>query len=229
MSDADFAEAVLRSLEKLDTACLDFIDADTAKPHDLQIVRQRFRDLNASIVELLSHDLLQLDALAMKVLQSSPGKWASRFREELTGGQATNVEDLHRHVRRRHPSLFNLAKLLRGQPKDAKQQPASGAAIAGLGQPPAVQRAWAQYQGAVQARPDLEGHGTDREVYDFVKHTCMTDNDGIQLPAFNTWQRYLRSARRALNCRKHQPRYGRPHGSSIVHQNQIETGSEPDF
>lgn len=119
MTDADFAEAVLRSLEKLDTACLDFIDADTANPRDLQLVSQSFRHVNDCIAALLNHDLLRLDELAMKVLQSAPGAWSSRLREEITAGQATNVADLHCRVRRRHPSLLNLAKLLRGKQQDA--------------------------------------------------------------------------------------------------------------
>jgi hypothetical protein len=122
MSDADFAEAVLRHLEKLDTACLDFIEADSANPRDdaaLRVVQQRFRDVDACKAELLSHDLLRLDGLAMNVLQSSPGEWSVRFRDDLVGQQSANVSDLHERIRRRHPSLHNLAKLLRGKGNDA--------------------------------------------------------------------------------------------------------------
>lgn len=115
MSDGPFAEAVLRSLEKLDSACLDFIDADNTIPRDLNAVRQRFRDIGASKAELLSHDLLRLDALAMKVLQSSPGEWSIRFIEDLADGQAGNAEQLHRSIRRRHSPLLTLIQLLRGR------------------------------------------------------------------------------------------------------------------
>ena len=115
MSDADFVEAVLRSLEKLDATCLRFVDADTTKPRDLQVVQQRFRDVQVCIAELLNCDLLRLDALAMEILQSSPGDWANRLRNEIIGGQAADVDELHRRARRRHPSLLNLTKLLRGK------------------------------------------------------------------------------------------------------------------
>jgi hypothetical protein len=94
---------------------------------------------------------------------------------------------------------------------------------AGLeGLKPAVRRAWGLYQSAVAACPDLGQPGTtDLKVYDFLKGTLAGEQDGFRLPAFDTWQRYLSTARRALNCRKHEPRHARPHGRSIVREGQI--------
>jgi hypothetical protein len=90
MSDAAFVEEVLRSLEALDTACLDFLAADKTIPRDLQLVAHLvdktiprdlqlvahlFRRVNACKAALLHHDLVRLDALARQVLASPPGDW----------------------------------------------------------------------------------------------------------------------------------------------------------
>lgn len=115
VTDVEFVETVLRDLEKLDAACLDFLAADSANPRKLEAVVHKGRCIDASKAELLTHDLLQLDKLAMQVLQSSPGEWAIRFREDVTGAGSGHIERLHRLVRRRHRSLLNLAKLLRGR------------------------------------------------------------------------------------------------------------------
>lgn len=119
MSDADFAASIFCSLERLDKSCLDFIEADRAIPRDnpdLEVNRQKlFRSVNDCKAELLSHDLLRLDALAMAILQSSRGEWGFRFREDVDNGQAGNVSQLHRRIRRRHSPLLTLVKLLCGR------------------------------------------------------------------------------------------------------------------
>lgn len=103
----------------------DFSEADNAPSRDPQLVLQKLRHIDACKAELLNHDLLRLDKLAKDVLQSSPGEWAIRFREDVTGAQSGNIEQLHGLVRRRHPSLLNLAKLLRGRESgEAEQTPA---------------------------------------------------------------------------------------------------------
>jgi hypothetical protein len=113
MSDAAFVEEVLRSLEALDTACLEFLAADKTIPRDLQLVTRLFRRVNDCKDALLHHDLLRLDALAGQVLASSPGDWSIRFREDVVG-QTTDVEALVRRIRRRHNPLIHLAGLLDG-------------------------------------------------------------------------------------------------------------------
>jgi hypothetical protein len=125
MSDAAFVEEVLRSLEALDTACLDFLAADKTIPRDLQLVAHLFRRVNACKAALLHHDLVRLDALAGHVLASPPGDWSIRFREDVAG-QTTDVEALVRRIRHRHHPLIHLAGLLdgaveskrRGRPRD---------------------------------------------------------------------------------------------------------------
>jgi hypothetical protein len=113
-------------------------------------------------------------------------------------------------------TLDTLIRWLQGQ------QPTLAEVPAGLeGLSPAVQQAWRQYQCAIQSRPDLGVRGTDREIYDYLKETLADEKDGFRLPAFDTWQRYLRTARRTLDCRKHNPRHGRPHGPSVVTEDQI--------
>jgi hypothetical protein len=77
---------------------------------------------------------------------------------------------------------------------------------------------------AAQRRAERELE--DREAYDLLKEEGMPEEDGALadylLPAFDTWARYLRVARKALGEQKYSPRAGRPTGKSIVRKNEIE-------
>lgn len=76
-----------------------------------------------------------------------------------------------------------------------------------------VQAAWRQYQTGLARGKFENSPPTDREVYEWVLYQLRL---GDQMPGFETWQRYLRKARRLYGCQKNTPRYGRPHGSSII-------------
>lgn len=83
---------------------------------------------------------------------------------------------------------------------------------------PAVHAAWGGYQTALSRGNFNSSAPTDREVYDWVLIQMRT---GDKMPDFDTWQRYIRKARNFYGCQKNTARYGREHGSSIVHRNQL--------
>jgi hypothetical protein len=69
----------------------------------------------------------------------------------------------------------------------------------------------------------------DQEAYTLLKEKGIPTGAGergelaeYQLPAFATWARYLRDARKVLNEQKYSRRRGRPHGPSVVRYDQIE-------
>jgi hypothetical protein len=69
----------------------------------------------------------------------------------------------------------------------------------------------------------------DREAYDLFKEEGISDGTGnwgeledYRLPAFDSWARYLREARKMLNEPKYTRRAGRPFGKSIVKGDQVE-------
>jgi len=64
----------------------------------------------------------------------------------------------------------------------------------------------------------LDG-ATDRLVYDYVRDHML--DEGEKLPSFATWAKQLRTARSFHGQKKNQPRAARPHGKSIVLQDQV--------
>jgi hypothetical protein len=69
----------------------------------------------------------------------------------------------------------------------------------------------------------------DREAYDLIKEEGILEGAGdrgeledYNLPAFDTWARYVRQARQVLDEQKYTRRAGRRAGKSIVKSNQIE-------
>jgi hypothetical protein len=95
--------------------------------------------------------------------------------------------------------------------------------------PRAVRRAYRSYElAASKAGKDLNSL-TDREALILLKEVDFRDDkdahrelDGYKPPTLANWSRYLTKARKALGEQKYIPRRGRPHGKSIVRQNQIE-------
>ena len=91
---------------------------------------------------------------------------------------------------------------------------------------PAVRRAYLAYEYAeMKAVKRLE----DREAYDLLKEEGIPEGYGnrgnlaeYEPPAFDTWAKYLRTARKLLGESKYTPRKGRPTGKSVVSANQIE-------
>ena len=71
----------------------------------------------------------------------------------------------------------------------------------------------------------------DQEAYCLLKDEGIPDRQGetgdltgYDLPAFLTWARQLRSARKALGEQKYKRRARRVHGKSIVNSDEIERG-----
>ena len=69
----------------------------------------------------------------------------------------------------------------------------------------------------------------DREAYDWLRENGIDQNEGdsgelteYKLPPFDTWTRYVRTAREALGEQKYTPRAGRKRGRSIVGGREIE-------
>jgi hypothetical protein len=81
--------------------------------------------------------------------------------------------------------------------------------------PTRVKHAYGQYLAAL---PNLGDRPTDRQCYEWAKAHA----EGSHLPAFETWQRYVREARRHYGQQKNAPLAGRGHGRSIVSIRDIE-------
>jgi hypothetical protein len=82
--------------------------------------------------------------------------------------------------------------------------------------PPAREKAYQQFQWAVQQDAALEG-ATDRDVYEWLKEKLDEDD---KLPSFASWSKYVRDARKIQGVSKHTSRAGRT-GRSIVTPDQI--------
>jgi len=77
---------------------------------------------------------------------------------------------------------------------------------------PAQEIAYQQFNLAEERMP--EPLKTDREAYDWLREHADCDELG-RLPAFKTWARHVRAARRHYGTQKHKPRHGRT-GRSVV-------------
>lgn len=75
--------------------------------------------------------------------------------------------------------------------------------------------AYSQWQDAVKQNAELDGAG-DGTVYDW-----LAENTDAGLPRRDTWQRYVRTVRRAAGKQKHRPRAGREHGNSVARPDEI--------
>jgi hypothetical protein len=68
----------------------------------------------------------------------------------------------------------------------------------------------------------------DREAYELLRDEDVLENASTpeladyHLPTLDTWTRHLRTARKELGEQKNTPRRGRPHGPSVIRQDQIE-------
>jgi len=81
---------------------------------------------------------------------------------------------------------------------------------------PATKKAWASWKLAESKHP---GSLADRQAFDWLAEqpdeTFIGDLVGYELPAFDTWQRYVREARNALGENKNLPRAGRAAGAVV--------------
>jgi hypothetical protein len=76
---------------------------------------------------------------------------------------------------------------------------------------PAIEKAYQSYQYAIEKNPDFAGK-KDKEVHTWLKNNGIDD---YTLPAFETWQRYVRKGRKHYGTSKNTPRAGRT-GRSII-------------
>lgn len=72
--------------------------------------------------------------------------------------------------------------------------------------------AWKDYQDGIGKGKFANSPPTDREVWEWL---LIHRRKGEDLPNFETWQRYIREARKFHGCQKNTPRAGREFGGSI--------------
>ncbi len=92
-----------------------------------------------------------------------------------------------------------------------------------------IRKAWKSYQAALSMAEKREME--DGDAYQLLKEEGIPDGGELtdyRLPAEETWFRYLGTARRELGEQKYTSRRGRPHGKSIVRQDQIEHPDKDD-
>ena len=82
---------------------------------------------------------------------------------------------------------------------------------------PSIRNAYLAFEAAgLKAERRLK----DEEAYKILKEEGIPgDAYGLadyRLPAFDTWSRHLRAARKEMGEQKNKPRHRRPHGKSIV-------------
>ena len=70
---------------------------------------------------------------------------------------------------------------------------------------PAVEKAYRSYGYAIDKKPQL-ADAKDKEVYNWLVENGIDD---YSIPAFETWQRYLRAGRKHYGTSKNAPRAGR--------------------
>ena len=92
------------------------------------------------------------------------------------------------------------------QPASGKAEDTTQATLA-----PAIETAYQSCQDAIRKNPDFAGK-KDKEVYTWLKDNGVDD---YTLPAFETWQRYVREGRKHYDTSKNTPRAGRT-GRSII-------------
>tara|TARA_Y100000588_G_C13948356_1_gene793140 strand:- start:27 stop:764 length:738 start_codon:yes stop_codon:yes gene_type:complete len=82
------------------------------------------------------------------------------------------------------------------------------------------------YRSYMSVPPEIR-NGTYEEAYKWIaeESKCseftVSELFGYKLPAPDTWEKYVRKVLSELGESKNQPRGGRPHGSSVVRQDEI--------
>jgi len=87
-----------------------------------------------------------------------------------------------------------------------------GQITSGISTPsPSIEKAYQSSNYAISNNPKLDD-ATDKQVHDWLSLHGFTD---YSLPAFDTWQRYVRAGRRHYGTSKNKPRAGRKPITSI--------------
>ncbi len=170
--------------------------------HD--IAMQHGYQVNKKAAEIATHS--EVDRLE-NICKVSGGEWSSKWLEEQRANYclAMNVDIQAVNAL----SVVDFAEWLRpsgvaGEKKVLTQ---------------AVKNAWASWKLAEANNP---GKLTNRRAYDWLtKQEFDAPLVGYNLPAFDTWSRQLRDARKYHGEQKHQPRAGRATGKSVVKQIEI--------
>jgi hypothetical protein len=127
------------------------------------------------------------------------------------GAEAGRSSDLDaERIARRVAELISAAPTAPG-----KATATESAAVNEL--PPSCRRAYASFLRASEKNPNLK---TDEKIYNHLKTYGCEAYEGDKLPGFETWQRYLRTARRRHGAQKNSTRAGRPVGPSVVRSTQ---------
>jgi hypothetical protein len=89
---------------------------------------------------------------------------------------------------------------------------------------PAVRLALLSYEWICSEQPELAPDDTakySREQWEYInEHGCPAYKNK-EVPSFETWKRYLRTAIQDVDGRKSTPRIGRPHGKSVVSPDEL--------
>lgn len=159
-----------------------------------------------------------------------------------TDGDETEIKKLLRFPAERNTALARRAAAQGGDQETPPAPPAEGSgnregagkSLAEISQhlPLRVRQAYFAYQFAGTIN---EKRLEDREAYDYLKEHGLPDSAGdrgeltdYELPAFDTFTRYLREARRALGEQKYTRRANRPRGRSIAAADEIEPPASDD-
>ncbi len=94
------------------------------------------------------------------------------------------------------------------------KQAASGDNAGGKVLKPIYEKAYQSYCMAIDKNPDFTDK-QDKDIYDWLNREHDEVLPDYELPAFETWQRYLREGRKHYSTSKNTPRAGRT-GRSII-------------
>jgi hypothetical protein len=133
MSDAEYVATVLKALERLIEACVDFDLADMATPHDHQNAMHKLRVLDEQSTALQTLIAPRLDALAVKHLNAQAGFWGHAFLSEVRRDLGAGPEQMEARLRKRHDPLWNLLILLQNDEKDPGRRGIQGVPLGQAG------------------------------------------------------------------------------------------------
>jgi hypothetical protein len=162
--------------------------------------------LSADVFPLHFRIIFHQEVELLRLLASAHGSVLADF---LPRSRETQfLIKCHQMAKALEPAVLDGLRRRKDRRKRRGDKGAASKAEAGeKGLPKRAQAAHSQY---LQAMPRCMGENgrvpSDRQCYDWLK----AHNDGDTLPAFDSWQRYLRQARTILGTQKSAPRAGRP-------------------